>query len=91
MVDNPNFDYIGVSPQGGFMPGMTLDRDEKYKFMAWNSVGSVAVKQDENSGFSVIQIEFADKSFHKNLIIGNQMNASIGSLNYCGAFLASKG
>jgi len=54
LVDNPNFDYIGVSPQGGFMPGMTLDRDEKYKFMAWNSVGSVAVKQDENSGFSVI-------------------------------------
>ena len=72
------------------MPGMTIDKSEKYRFLAWNQVGSVATKYDD-SNFSIIQIEFADKQFHKNLLIGNQLNAQLGALNYCGALFASQG
>lgn len=64
------------------MPGQTLDEHEKYKFLAWNNIGSVAIKQHDSEDFSVIQIEFADKEFNKNTIIPNTINAKIGTLGF---------
>lgn len=64
------------------MPGQTLDQREKFKFLAWNSIGSVAIKEHESDNFSVIQVEFADKEFNKNTILQNTIDAKIGALGF---------
>ena len=54
-VDQDNYEsFIGSMPQCPIMPGQTLDETEKYKFLAWNFVGSIAIKEGEDVQFSVI-------------------------------------
>jgi len=36
------------------MPGQTLDPSEKYKFLAWNYVGSIAIKEGDDVDFSIL-------------------------------------
>lgn len=79
---------IGVKPQRPFMPAATTDDDISYKFLCWNSVGSVAVRDD--MGIRCIEIDFADKSFHKNLVVEDLIDTKLACLSHNGALLASK-
>ena len=64
------------------MPGQTLDQKEKFKFLAWNNIGSIAIKEHDTDDFSVILVEFADKEFNKNTILQNSIDAKIGALGF---------
>ena len=65
-----------------------MDCGQKYKFLCWNTVGSAALRIEDN--FSVIDIDFANKQIAKNQILENRMKAELASMNYCGIFLARK-
>lgn len=56
--------------------------------MCWNLMGSISIRHENE--FKFIDIEFADKNFRRNLIIPDQYNISLGSMNHVGAVLASK-
>ena len=88
--EEPNIDLlIGARPQPALMPSSCLDPiDQTYKMLWWNSVGSVAVCDQDN--YKWIKVEFADKSFYKNLILDNDIDAELADLSLDGILMASK-
>lgn len=83
-------DMIGVRPQGPMMPGCVYEEEELvYRYLCWNPIGSVALRNEMDSKY--VEIEFADKTFHKTLITENDINAELATLSHNGALLASKG
>ena len=52
-------------------------------------MGSVISRQENEAKF--IEIDFADTTFHKNLLLDNDINAENGTLSHNGALIASKG
>lgn len=51
-------------------------------------MGSIALRKDNE--FTFVDIEFADKDFHRTIILKDDLNISMGTMNYSGALLASK-
>ena len=81
---------IGAKPQAPMMPGTALDpEDPSYKMLCWNHVGSVALRDEME--MKCIEVDFADKNFHKNLITDDDINAEIATINTIGALIASRG
>lgn len=81
---------IGARPQAPMMSGNVLEPESnEYRILSWNTIGSVSVR--EEMGMKCVEIEFADKTFHKNLITEDDINTEIATLGYNGAFLASRG
>ena len=90
-VDKHNSDadqLIGAKPQLPVMPGESTDPDDSYRFLCHNSIGSIALRSDV--GVKCIEIDFANKTFHKNLVIEDQIDTKIAVLGLNGAFIASK-
>ena len=91
--DKPENDFgllIGARPQIPIMPGRALEpEDPSYKLLCWNFIGSVAIR--EEMGLNCIEIEFADKTFHKNLITDDDIKAEMATLSHNGALIASRG
>lgn len=52
-------------------------------------VGTVILRKQAQ--FTAIDVEFADKHFHRNLTINDDFRCSMASLSYSGLVLASKG
>ncbi|CAD8097954.1 unnamed protein product [Paramecium primaurelia] len=67
-------------------PGETqLSRGRQY--LCYNTVGTIILCQNTN----MIEFEFFDSTFYKKFKISNQQRYAIGTLNYRGCVLASKG
>ncbi|CAI2383333.1 unnamed protein product [Moneuplotes crassus] len=82
-------DFIGARPQVSIMPGNVTEDDQlEYRFLCWNQVGSVASRGEMNSKY--IEVEFADKTFHKTIITEDEIETEMATLSHNGAFLASK-
>lgn len=64
-----------------------IDQNGK-RLLKWNLVGAV-IERRYGDGNSVIDVEFADKNFHKPVSIQNQMNLSMACLDTQGLLLAS--
>lgn len=80
---------IGARPQISMMPGSVNDpEDPSYKLLCWNSVGSIAIRDEMT--VKCVDIDFANRTFHKNLIVHDDINTKIATLGYNGAFLASE-
>ena len=58
------------------------------RFISWNLVGTIILRKDNE--FSFLDIDFSDKTFHKNVRTRDVYNISMGTMNYMGAILASK-
>ena len=58
------------------------------KFLCWNLVGSISLRNDADISF--IDIEFANRTFHKNISIRNIFNLSMGVMNEKGAIIAGR-
>lgn len=52
-------------------------------------MGTIFLRRLAN--FTSIDIEFQDKSLHRNFSINDDFNCSMASLNYSGIMIASKG
>ena len=57
--------------------------------LSWNLVGTV-VKRFSNQ-YKVIDVDFTDRGFHRNLCFNDDFNASMVTMNYTGLLLANKG
>ena len=81
--------YIGVGPQESIMPGAGLNSEDSYRVLAWNHIGSVTMRKENE--YAVLDIDFADQSNNKNTVIPDIINTQIASLAHCGVLMASKG
>ena len=82
-------ELVSTRPQPPLMPSSCLDPlDYNYKMLCWNSVGSVAINNQHN--YRWIEVDFADKSFHQNLILEDDIHAELADLSRDGVLLASK-
>ena len=60
----------------------------KHRILAWNTVGVVGVRNEFQ--YTVIDIEFMNRNFHRNLNINDDFNVTMAALNYNGVLLASQ-
>jgi hypothetical protein len=68
---------IGSKPQPPMMPNNILEpNDPSYRILCWNSIGSIALREEMN--MNCVEIDFADKNFHKNLITDDDIKAELG-------------
>ena len=58
------------------------------RHLCWNMVGTMIVRRADFG--RAIHIEFANKEFHQNLVFNDEIGASLGTMSYSGAFMASK-
>ncbi len=72
------------------MPGSSSDKESRYRYLAWNAIGSIAVRKDDEE-LRILEIEFANSAINKNILIPDSINADIATLNLNGAFMARKG
>lgn len=88
--NNSMNEFIGARPQISIMPGNVTEEDQiEFRFLCWNPVGSVASRGEMDSKY--IEVEFADKTFHKTIITEDEIKTEMATLSHNGAFLASKG
>ena len=84
---------VEVDPQAPFitncMPGFTENDDEDVQILAWNMIGIVSLRKQQN--FTSIDVEFADKSMHSQFALNDDFGSTMASLAYGGLALASKG
>lgn len=59
----------------------------KHKILSWNTVGVVGIRAEFQ--YTVIDIEFMDRTFHRNLSINDDFNVVMAAMNYNGVLLAS--
>ena len=59
----------------------------KHRILAWNHVGIVGVRNEFT--YTVIDINFMNQQFHRNLVINDQFCVSMASMNYNGVLMAS--
>lgn len=52
-------------------------------------MGTIFLRRQAN--FTSIDVDFQDKSFHRNISINDDFNSSMACLNYSGLMIASKG
>lgn len=81
---------IGAIPQAPLMSGSVVEpEDPSYRYLCWNSVGTIAIR--EEMGLNCVEVQFADETFHKNLLIEDDIKTEMATLGHNGALLASKG
>ena len=79
--------WIDAAPQANFHSSETSFFKSR-RFLCWNLIGSIIVRRDNECNF--LDIDFADKNFHKNIRSRDMYNLEMGDMNYCGAILASR-
>ena len=60
----------------------------KHKVLSWNTVGFVGVRDELT--YAVVDVDFTNKNFHRNLTINNTYSYTMAALNYNGVLLASQ-
>ena len=78
---------MDFTPQKILYPTSTTDFNNR-RFLVWNYVGSISLRKEAD--FNYIDIDFADKGFHKPLILKDELNICMGVMNYKGALIASR-
>ena len=80
---------FGTETQMAFISNCVYDfLAGKHRILAWNTVGVVGVRNEFQ--YTVIDIEFMNRNFHRNLNINDDFNVTMASLNYNGVLLASQ-
>ena len=86
-------DLVLVDPQPTFLTNCRYteqqDNLQEYCVLAWNLVGTVILRRQVR--FTSIDVEFQDKSMHRNFSLNDDFNCSMASLNYSGLVIASQG
>ena len=59
----------------------------KHRILSWNTIGVVGVRSEFQ--YTVVDIEFMNRAFHRNLSINDDFGVSMAAMNYNGALLAS--
>lgn len=72
-----------------FMPGSSKDIVNKRRFLCWNLIGTIFLRENVEEGTS-IDIEFADKVKYKDKHFNNKEKFILGSLSSGGIVLASR-
>ena len=85
---------MSIDPQTTFVPNCkfeekTEENSDDTIVLAWNVVGTVTLRKQDQ--FKSIDIQFKDRTFHRNLSINDDFRCSMACLNYSGLLLASKG
>ena len=84
--------YIDIDPQLTFVPNCKFQEADKAVqdtcVLAWNAVGTVTLRRQLQ--FTSIDVDFTDKTFHRNLSINDDFNCSMACVNYSGLMVASK-
>lgn len=81
---------IGAKPQAPLMSGAVIEpEDPNYRYLCWNSIGTVAIR--EEVGLNCVEVQFADETFHKNLLVEDDIKTEMATLGHNGVLLASKG
>lgn len=62
---------------------------QEHCVLAWNLVGTVILRRQVR--FTSIDVDFQDKSMHRNFSLNDDFNCSMASLNYSGLMTASQG
>jgi len=60
----------------------------KHRILSWNTIGIVGVRTEFQ--YTVIDVDFANKNFHRNLVLNDVFGVSMASLNYNGVLMASQ-
>ena len=58
-----------------------------HRILSWNTVGVVDIRNEFQ--YTVIDVEFMNRNFHRNLNINDDFNVTMASMNYNGVLLAS--
>ncbi len=81
-------------PQKPFNTNATLvysnesERQSSLNYICWNMIGTISIRNDENLKF--VDINFAEITNKKKLVILDKNKLSLGVMNNCGALLASQ-
>ena len=85
--------YMWVDPQETFVPNCRVIAEDQaindHCVLQWNLVGTVVLRR--NIDFTAIDVEFADRTFHRNFNLNDDFKAEFACMNYSGLLLASKG
>jgi len=80
---------IECMPQGAFISGSTDFASSQSRYLCWNMIGTLILR--EQVDMSYIEIDFSNPLNKTKKFFPNIYNMTMGVMNNCGAFLASKG
>ena len=60
----------------------------KHRILSWNTIGVVGLRAEFQ--YTVVDIDFANKNFHRNLVLPDVYGVNMAALNYNGVLLASQ-
>jgi hypothetical protein len=81
-----------IDPQNPFMSNckqLEINTSTDVSVLSWNLVGTVIKRQ--NNQYTVIDVDFTDRNFHRNLCFNDDFKASMVCMNYSGLLMANKG
>ena len=83
-------EIIDLWPQETFMPNchFEVEVSGKYRVLSWNTIGIVALRREFQ--FTSIDVDFANKQFHRNLVLADDFGVCMAAMNYSGLLIASK-
>lgn len=80
---------VGLDTQGTFISNCVYDfLAGKHRILNWNTVGVVAIRNEFQ--YTVVDVEFMNKNFHRNLSINDDFHITMATLNYNGVLMASQ-
>jgi hypothetical protein len=78
---------LDFAPQG-ILYSSSTNLNKSRRYLLWNLTGSVTLRHD--SGYSAIDVEFTNKTFHANISFKDNFGVSIAALNEKGVILANQ-
>ena len=80
---------IGYDTQLTFLSNCAFDFVAgKHRVLSWNTVGVVGLRSEFQ--YTVVDIEFTNRNFHRNLSINDDFGVCMAAMNYNGVLLASQ-
>lgn len=80
---------IECMPQGAFISGSSDFSSSQSRFLCWNMIGTIVLREEAQSSF--VEIDFSNPLNKSKKFFQNFENITMGVLNNCGILLASKG
>ena len=79
----------GFDTQMAFLSNCVFDfQAGKHRILSWNTIGVVGVRSEFQ--YTVIDVDFANKNFHRNLVLNDTFGVTMAAMNYNGVLLASQ-
>jgi len=79
---------IGLDTQTTFQSNCVFDfMAGKHRILSWNTIGVVGIRPEFQ--YTVIDVDFANKNFHRNLALNDVFGVCMAALNYNGVLMAS--